>query len=229
MSAVGKRIYYPKPGGGETVVELLSSRRAQRLVPSLLEVINEGYQAQFEAGDNPTLPRGTVAARYAPTPENIERYSRRTHDHFEDGSRIAAVFDSALSDTIIAFAKVSPAEKAGDAPFSYGCYLNDVIARKHRTGAGSVALHAALARTNQAFDRPLVLEGFTGSSVNTWYEKRLGLVAVPAIQADGFPFNAEHTLPMTYYTTPADASLGTVVQMLEERSPYLARATRNMC
>ncbi|MET1032974.1 MAG: hypothetical protein ABWX94_00570 [Candidatus Saccharimonadales bacterium] len=222
MPYIGKQIHYPRPDGSEAIVELLTERRAQILTGALLTVIDEGYRSQFSTGEagNQMVPADVIAAKYSPSDKNIERYSDATRRHFSIGSQIAAVLGKSTL-AIAAFAKVSPAEVAGDAPFQDGCYLNDVIARQHRTGDGSIALHAALTRTGQDYDKPLVLEGFVGSSVNAWYE-RLGLVAVPAIVTGDFSFTSEHTLPMVYYTTPSSAGLGDVVNALEVAYPNLA-------
>lgn len=189
---------------------------------SLLEIIEKGYAAQFE-GRVSGLKPGTVALRYgARFSSNVLRYSERTRTHYGLGSEIVAVRSRYADDPFRwqAFAKISPAPAMTDGEFD-GCYINDVISRPpHGFGWGSIALHAALRWGSHAQDERVVLEAFTGSSVNGWYEQ-IGLRPLANKPADPFVFNESAQLPMTWYKTPPGLCLHDVVSYLEARNPGL--------
>jgi hypothetical protein len=217
-------VYYPRPGMGLVEVELLSAKRAASMVPLLLNVIEAAYMRQFEHPFDPKLPHGTVTAKYAATAANRKRYGKKTADHYEQGSVIAAVHAAApyKGYHLRAFAKISPSSRAAGDKFD-GRYLNDVVSMTPGVGFGSIAMHAALARTGQDSDAPLILEAFEGSPVNDWYES-LGLEATDVVSTFEFDDEQENSLPMVYYSTPPSAGVGDVVAALEAKRPYLAES-----
>ena len=121
-------------------------------------------------------------------------------------------------------APTTPAPAATDEQLG-GCYVNDIVATyPHRTGYGSLVLHAALKFGQYEPEDPVVLEAFLGSSVNEWYG-RLGLLPKPHIPTDDFCFDEDQALPMMYYGTSSYGNLDTVVTALETAHPHLMTAT----
>ena len=216
-----RTIEYPSALGIPVTAEFLTADEAAFSAHSLMEIIEKGYTAEFES-KTASLKPGTVAARYSPRlSSNVLRYSERTRTHYRLGSEIVAVRSRypGYPRQWQAFSKISPAPAMTGDEFD-GCYINDIIARPpHGFGWGRVVLHAALRWSSHANDERVVLEAFTGSSVNKWYE-HLGLQPLTDKEADPFPFN-DAELPMTWYATPPGSCLHDVVKRLEEHNPGL--------
>lgn len=216
----------------------------------VLELMADSYAHQFEdpnVNHRPELVKpGTMRGRFLTRDRaNIQQMYRMNssimngsiywHVDLDDKDSLDTIFYSNDRADIGGLIKVSPsrasrAQKLRVRPPN--CYVNDMVvaphwqheadaSRHHRLG--SMLLHAALRHGEYSPGAKLALDGFEGNAANAWFG-RLGMVAVPAAELDGWEAGPGVILPQVRLCSQVGTTLHDHVASLEQVSPWLAAA-----
>jgi|GEM_PF-1521302 len=218
-----QRIVYedvPVASGNLVVDELSFKELANKeTTKRLLGLITTAYTAQYaEAG---FMTEAGIRARYDPAnSDNVSRFWRRSlHHYLFAGSQFFVGRNTDNPDEILSLAKISNGPASDKTAQPGSIYLNDIIALPPwRTGIGSATVHAAF-KFGGHEEAPLLLEGFVGSSVNTWYTERWGLSAGNLSQ----PFKVGGAQEQ-YFFSHEGHTLGDIALRLEAHNPALNTA-----
>ncbi|HEX8762302.1 MAG TPA: hypothetical protein VF733_00925 [Candidatus Saccharimonadales bacterium] len=213
---MGLRVEYPELGKrrGVTVADFLGPTEAKCQARPILNTLISSYQKQFEQGRHPRLPQGLIKRSFG-----LRHYCTYLHSHFQEGGQLVVVQDETVQGEINAFCTTSYAHRVLGGGYD-GCYLKDVVAFPHRSGLGSLVMHAALKFGQFKPDDAVVLHAFKGSKVNGWYERH-HIKLDPTASPEQYEFDADHRLPLVTHRTPDSYYLGDVIQSLEKRYPHL--------
>ena len=217
---MSERIVYPHiPHGPEgLVVERFGAKDISELLalaPAIVDLAARSYTRQLEAPNGPLEPgmvqrEYTVAAKQEAQEGRIKRILGAGGAYYI----VRSPEDPATLDGLANFKPMADTDGWYDYVTEHS-YITDVLADPPQKGIGSAALHATLADNPGYRYEAVHLDGFTGSSVNTWYEK-IGFEDGGA--SNGWEL-AGTAVPTTRYTA---APVSYVLAQLEAAHPGLA-------